>query len=215
MAQRHFSLFDRAILGIDQALRTLTPGMAKAERPNPAETAAGGGELTEAERRHAAGLMRVNHTGEVCAQALYQGQALTARQDRVGAAMARAAREEADHLAWCEQRLRELDSRTSYLNPLFYGLSFTIGAAAGALGDRYSLGFVAATEDQVCQHLQSHLQRLPEQDGASRALLTQMLEDEAGHATVALESGGLPFPGWVKKAMSQVSEAMTRTTYYV
>ena len=214
MSQRHFSIFDQAILHIDQALRTLTPGMARAHRPNPADDAAPA-ELSDAERRRAAGLMRVNHTGEVCAQALYQGQALTARKETVRDAMAHSAREEVDHLAWCEQRLRELDSRTSLLNPVFYGLSFAIGATAGAVGDRYSLGFVAATEDQVCEHLRSHLQQLPPQDEPSRHLLTQMLEDEAGHATTALEYGGARFPGWLKKAMSGVSTAMTRTTYYV
>lgn len=214
MSQRHFSIFDQAILHVDQALRTLTPGMARAQRPNPANGAAPA-ELSDAERRRAAGLMRVNHTGEVCAQALYQGQALTARKDTVRDAMAHSAREEVDHLAWCEERLRELDSRPSLLNPLFYGLSFAIGATAGAVGDRYSLGFVAATEDQVCEHLRSHLQQLPPDDESSRQLLTQMLEDEAGHATTALEYGGARFPDWLKKAMSGVSTAMTRTTYYV
>ena len=214
MSQRHFSIFDQAILQFDQALRTLTPGMARAQRPNPADSAVPAA-LSQAERRRAAGLMRVNHTGEVCAQALYQGQALTARQDTVREAMAHSAREEVDHLAWCEERLRELDSRTSLLNPLFYGLSFAIGAAAGAVGDRYSLGFVAATEDQVCEHLRSHLRQLPPEDESSRQLLTQMLEDEAGHATTALEYGGARFPQWLKKAMSGVSTAMTRTTYYV
>lgn len=215
MPQRHFSLLDRAVLQLDQALRTLTPGMARAQRANPAAAAAETGELSAAERRRSAGLMRVNHTGEICAQALYQGQALTARQSAVSEAMAHAAREETDHLAWCEERLRELDSRPSYLNPLFYGMSFTIGAVAGAIGDRYSLGFVAATEDQVCEHLESHLQQLPAQDEPSRLLLSQMREDEAGHATTALEYGGLPFPGWLKRTMSRVSTAMTKTTYYV
>jgi len=214
MSQRHFSFFDHAVLQFDQALRTLTPGLARSLRPNPAETAEPA-ELSDDERRRVAGLMRVNHTGEVCAQALYQGQALTARQPAVREAMDRSAREEIDHLAWCEQRLRELDSHTSYLNPLFYGLSFTIGALAGAVGDRYSLGFVAATEDQVCEHLRSHLQRLPPQDEPSRQLLTQMLQDEAGHATAALEYGGARFPGWFKRTMSHVSKAMTRSTYYV
>jgi len=214
MTQRHFSMFDNAVLQFDQALRTLTPGMARAERPNPASQGAPG-ELSERERRHTAGLMRVNHTGEVCAQALYQGQALTARKNAVREAMAHAAREEVDHLAWCEDRLRELDSRPSYLNPLFYSLSFAIGAAAGAAGDRYSLGFVAATEDQVCEHLESHLRQLPDQDQPSQLLLTQMLEDEAGHATTALEYGGARFPAWLKRAMSRVSAAMTKTTYYV
>src|SRR5690606_15537174 len=137
--------------------------------------------------RHIAGLMRINHTGEVCAQALYQGQALTAKLPRVRAAMDRAASEEIDHLAWCEQRLRELGDRTSLLNPLFYGASFALGAAAGAISDRISLGFVAATEEQVCQHLEEHLHALPAQEQKSRAVLEQMLVDEKHHGTQALE----------------------------
>jgi ubiquinone biosynthesis monooxygenase Coq7 len=195
-------------------LRTLTPGSAQAERASPA-TAAVETVLDQTEQRHVAGLMRINHTGEVCAQALYQGQALTARNAAVRDAMAQAAREETDHLAWCEQRLRELHSHTSYLNPLFYLGSLALGAAAGAVGDKYSLGFVAATENQVCRHLQSHLQQLPTHDDQSRALLTQMLEDEDRHATAALAAGGVEFPDWLKKTMTQVSKVMTRSTYYV
>jgi 3-demethoxyubiquinol 3-hydroxylase len=214
MPQRHLSLADRALLQFDQALRTLVPGSARAERASPA-AGAEPAELSAAQRRKVAGLIRINHTGEVCAQALYQGQALTARRDTVRDAMERAAREEVDHLAWCEQRLRELDSHTSYLNPLFYAGSLALGAVAGAVGDKYSLGFVAATEEQVCQHLHSHLQKLPAEDQASHALLGQMLEDEAAHATAALAAGGVEFPRWLKKAMTRVSRVMTRSTYYV
>lgn len=215
MSQRHYSLFDRAILHADRALRTLTPGMARAERANPAAAVHNDDALSEAERRHTAGLLRVNHTGEICAQALYQGQAMSAHKDGVRTAMAQAAREEADHLAWCEERLRELDSRPSYLNPLFYGLSFALGATVGKISDRLSLGFVAATEEQVCEHLQSHLRQLPPQDARSRALLDQMLTDEAGHATAAMAAGGMRFPRWLKRAMTGLSGAMTRTTYHL
>jgi ubiquinone biosynthesis monooxygenase Coq7 len=214
MSQRQLSPIDRLIVNIDHAMHTLLPGAARADRASPAisfdET-----ELSERERRHTAGLMRINHTGEVCAQALYQGQALTAKLATVRGAMETAAREEQDHLAWCEQRLRELGDRTSLLNPLFYGASLAIGAVAGAIGDRVSLGFVAATEDQVCQHLEHHLRTLPEHEQKSRAVLKQMLDDEKHHGTQALEAGGADFPRWVKRAMTTVSRVMTKTTYYV
>lgn len=214
MTSRHLSLFDRLIVNADQALRTLVTGAAQADRINPA-LASDYHELNDKERKHAAGLMRINHTGEVCAQALYQGQALTAKLPEVRDAMDEAAKEETDHLVWCEQRIKELDSHTSYLNPLFYGLSFTIGAAAGAAGDKWSLGFVAATEDQVCKHLEEHLQELPGKDQKSRAILDQMLIDEAKHATTALEAGGVDFPKPVKSIMSLIAKGMTTTTYRV
>jgi len=151
----------------------------------------------------------------VCAQALYQGQALTARLPRVREAMEQAADEEIDHLAWCDQRLRQLGSHTSVLNPLFYGLSFGLGATAGLISDRISLGFVAATEDQVCKHLDDHLQQLPEDDEKSRAILEQMRTDEAEHSTAALEAGGLRFPAPVKFGMSLMAKVMTKTTYRI
>ena len=209
-----FSLIDRALLQFDRALHTLVPGSVQAERPSPARPL-DENVLTPAERRHAAGLMRINHPGEVCAQALYQGQALTARRNSVRDAMHHAATEEIDHLAWCEQRLRELDSRPSLLNPLFYGASLAIGAAAGAIGDKVSLGFIAATEDQVCQHIERHLESLPTEEKKSRAILEQMLIDERHHGTAAIAAGGMRFPRWLKRAMTQVSGAMTKTTYYV
>jgi 3-demethoxyubiquinol 3-hydroxylase len=159
--------------------------------------------------------MRINHTGEVCAQALYQGQALTARLEAVREQMTQAAQEEIDHLAWCEQRLKELDSHTSLLNPVFYALSFGIGAAAGAAGDKYSLGFVAATEDQVCKHLEHHFEDLPAQDERSRAILRQMHEDEAHHADWALAAGGIEFPTPVKKVMTLMSKVMTKSVYRI
>ncbi len=214
MTSRHLSAIDRVLLQFDQALHTLVPGTARAQRINPA-TARADAETSAEQRRHTAGLMRINHTGEICAQALYQGQALTAKLDHVRAAMELAAQEEVDHLAWCEQQLAALDSRPSLLNPLFYGASFTLGAVAGLLGDKVSLGFVAATEEQVCQHLREHLEQLPEHDQANRAVLTQMLDDEEKHGTVALEAGGTRFPGWVKRTMSRLSRVMTATTYRI
>ena len=157
----HHSFIDRALIGFDQALRTCTPGASQARRQSPAQGAAEA-DMNDTHRKHAAGLMRINHTGEVCAQALYQGQAATAKLTTVRESMEEAAAEEVDHLSWCEQRLTQLDSRTSLLNPLWYGLSYGIGAAAGLAGDRWSLGFVAETEQQVCEHLREHLEQLPE-----------------------------------------------------
>jgi len=213
-SQRHYSPADRLLLQADAALRTLLPFSGQPSRPSPArdqqEVA-----LEEAEAKHVCGLMRINHTGEVCAQALYQGQALTAKLPQVRQAMERAAEEEIDHLAWCEQRIRELGGRPSLLNPLFYGLSFGIGAAAGLVSDRVSLGFVAATEDQVVKHLDHHLAQLPHGDGRSQAILEQMREDELQHATTALDAGGLRFPAPVKAGMSLLSKVMTKATYRI
>jgi len=211
---RRLSVLDRLITSADQALRTLVPGAATATRPTPA-TQRPGSEMTESEKKHAAGLMRINHTGEVCAQALYQGQALTAKLPHVRAAMEEAADEEIDHLVWCEDRIKALGGRTSLLNPMFYGLSLGIGAAAGKISDKVSLGFVAATEEQVCKHLTSHLSELPVQDDKSKAVLLQMLEDESKHATTALEAGGHKFPFPVKLAMTGVSKVMTKSVYRV
>jgi len=211
---RHLTLFDKLIINADNALRTLVPTAATAQRKNPA-AAKTCDELDSQQQKHIAGLMRINHTGEVCAQALYQGQALTAKLPNVRNAMEDAAEEEIDHLVWCEERLNELDSRTSYLNPLFYGMSFTMGAAAGIAGDKWSLGFVAATEDRVCAHLEDHLQQLPEGDDKSRAILEQMLIDEKEHGTRALEAGGVEFTGPMKLLMTGVSKVMTKTTYHL
>lgn len=211
---RRLSLLDKLLVEADTVLRTVAGGGNRAGRPSPA-TGHREADLDERQRRHAAGLMRVNHTGEVCAQALYQGQALTARLEDVRDDMQTAAREEVDHLVWCEERLRQLGSRTSLLNPAFYGLSFTLGAIAGALGDRVSLGFVAATEERVCAHLRDHLRRLPENDSKSRLILQQMLEDEQRHGETALAAGGESFPPPVKHAMTALSRVMTETTYRV
>ena len=212
--ERHYSPADRLLLQADMALRTLLPFSGHPSRPSPAVVQPDA-QLDEQQARHVAGLMRINHTGEVCAQALYQGQALTAKLPQVRAAMEQAADEEIDHLAWCEQRIRQLGSHPSVLNPLFYGLSFGVGAIAGLISDKVSLGFVAATEDQVVKHLDEHLQQLPPDDEKSRAILEQMREDEAQHATSALEAGGLRFPAPVKLGMTLVSKMMTKSTYRI
>lgn len=212
MNSRHYSLLDRLLTQADQSLRTLVPGAAQAQRPSPAAQLANV-PMDDEERRHIAGLMRINHTGEVCAQALYQGQALTAKLPDVREKMEHAAAEEIDHLAWCEQRLRELNSQPSVFNPLFYGLSFGIGAAAGLISDRVSLGFVAATEQLVERHLDDHLAQLPEEDIKSRAILEQMREDEIEHGNQALDAGGVVFPPPIKAAMVLLSKVMTKATY--
>lgn len=213
-SQRHYSPIDRLLLQADAAMRTLIPNSSHASRPSPAVVEPKS-TLDAAETRHIAGLMRINHTGEVCAQALYQGQALTAKLPEIREQMEHAAEEEVDHLVWCEQRIRELGSQTSLLNPLFYGLSFAIGATAGAISDKVSLGFVAATEDQVCKHLDDHLQQIPETDRKSRAILEQMRIDEEEHAHIALEAGGYRFPAPIKFGMSLMAKVMTSSTYRI
>lgn len=213
---RQPSVIDHVISEFDRALRTLSPGASSASKPSPAVSSNPlPPPLDEAARAHASGLMRVNHSGEVCAQALYRGQALSARRGQVRDAMHRAADDEIDHLAWCEQRLGELDGRTSVLNPLWYGLSFSLGAITGIAGDKVSLGFVAATEHQVSQHLESHLASLPKNDLRSRAVVEQMLVDEQRHAQHALDAGGFVFPAPLKKAMTLVSRIMTRLSYRI
>ena len=214
MRQRRLSLLDRLITEADSVMRTITNRGHSAGRPSPSE-GHDDTTLSDKERQHVAGLMRVNHTGEVCAQALYQGQARTARRPTVRTEMQQAADEEIDHLVWCEERLRELDSHTSYLNPIWYGLSFGLGAVAGAIGDEVSLGFVAATEERVCRHLRDHLKQLPEEDRRSRLILQQMLDDEQRHGENALDAGGRDFPQPVKDAMSAVSKLMTESSYRV
>ena len=211
---RHLSPFDKFIQNADLALRTLVPGAAHEQRPSPAQTS-DESELDEQERKHAAGLMRINHTGEVCAQALYQGQALTAKLPEVREAMNEAAAEEIDHLVWCEDRITQLGSHTSILNPAFYGLSFGIGALAGAVSDKVSLGFVAETERQVCKHLSEHMTSLPIQDEKSKAILLQMLDDEAKHATAAIDAGGYEFPLPMRLAMTGLSKVMTNGAYKI
>ncbi len=214
-SQRQYSLADRLAMQADAVLRTLVPASCQAQRPSPAKQHPEHGNLDNAQKKHIAGLMRINHTGEVCAQALYQGQALTARREDIRAAMEQAAAEEIDHLVWCEERLQELNSRTSLLNPLFYGLSFAIGAGAGAISDKVSLGFVAATEDQVCKHLDEHLAQIPMHDRKSRSILEQMRIDEEEHSTNAIAAGGYRFPAPVKQGMSLLAKVMTSSTYRV
>lgn len=210
---RHYSGIDRLIQSFDQGLRSLVPGATSAHRENPAQTTSA--PLSVSEARHVAGLMRVNHSGEVCAQALYHGQALTAKLPNVRREMEQAAIEEQDHLAWCEDRLKELDSVPSILNPIWYGLSFAMGAAAGIAGDQYSLGFVAETERQVSLHLNDHLSQLPQQDERSRKILEQMNEDELHHRDTALQAGGVDLPFPVRITMTAISKLMTKTSYYI
>ncbi|SDS97039.1 ubiquinone biosynthesis monooxygenase Coq7 [Halopseudomonas xinjiangensis] len=214
MTTRRHTFVDRLLIQADQSLRTLVPGAALANRPSPALPLADHA-LPETERRRVAGLMRINHTGEVCAQALYQGQALTAKLPDIRRKMEQAAEEEIDHLAWCEQRLKELNSHPSVFNPLFYGVSFGLGAVAGLVSDRVSLGFVAATEQLVERHLDDHLTRLPVDDARSRAILEQMRDDEIQHGNQALAAGGVRFPAPVKAAMTLMSKVMTTATYRV
>jgi ubiquinone biosynthesis monooxygenase Coq7 len=206
--------FDALIAAADRALRTLAATPA-AERASPAAVVAAGDALTPKEAREAAALMRVNHVGEVCAQALYDAQAAATRSPELRSMFERAAREESDHLAWTEQRIRELGGRTSLLNPFWYAGAFAIGLAAARLGDRASLGFMAETERQVEQHLQGHLDRLPEGDRASRAIVAQMKEDEVRHAEAANMLGGATLPLPVRMAMRIAARVMTRTAHYV
>jgi ubiquinone biosynthesis monooxygenase Coq7 len=214
MTEYCYTAADRLILNVDNALRTLFGRPRGTDRPYPAEPL-DDVPLGESERRHVAGLMRIDHTGEVCAQALYQGQALTARMPETRQRMERCAREENDHLAWCSARLDELGDRKSLLNPLFYAGSFVIGAAAGLAGDRWSLGFVVETERQVEDHLDDHLGQLPERDERTRAVLEQMKADEVRHAQVAKAAGGAELPAPIRTAMRLASQAMTRSVYWV
>jgi ubiquinone biosynthesis monooxygenase Coq7 len=205
-------LVDRWLGAADAGLRTLS-GATQASRERPPTAAHG--ELSPEERQLAAALMRVNHVGEVCAQAMYQAQALTARTQGLRQHMERAAREEADHLAWTEERLRELNDRPSLLNPLWYAGAFAIGLAAGRAGDRWSLGFVAETEHQVEEHLARHLDRLPPGDAASRAIVARMKEDEAHHGEQARRAGGRPLPLPLRWAMRAAAKVMTTTAHRI
>ena len=213
MAERTFSILDRFLGEIDIAIKVLA-SPARASRAAPSVA---GGELVmeSMDRKESARLMRVNHSGEIAAQALYQGQALTARDPSVATAMRHAAAEEMDHLAWCEQRLTELQGSTSILNPLWYAGSFAIGALAGFFGDRTSLGFIAETEKQVEAHLREHQERLPAADGRSRAILEQMTHDEVQHGAQATALGAdeLPFP--LRIGMRWTSRIMTRSSYWL
>ena len=211
---RHYSPIDQFLMHADTALRTVAGKPKATHRPYPADDQEEC-PLEASESRQVAGLMRVNHSGEVSAQALYQGQSITARNQEVREKLQEAAQEENDHLLWTENRLKELGERTSLLNPVWYAGSFAIGAFAGALGDKWNLGFLAETEHQVVRHLDEHLQKLPECDKRSRAILEQMKIDEAQHATTALNHGGAPLPAPVKKLMQAMSRVMTRSAYWI
>ena len=211
---RDYSPLDRLIAQFDTGLRTVFGQPITTERPDPAD-AVEDGELSDQERQLSARLMRINHAGEVAAQGLYQGQALTARLPEVRDKMERAALEENDHLAWCENRVEELGGHTSYLNPLWYLGSVTIGALAGLAGDKWSLGFVAETEHQVVRHLDDHLARISPNDHKSRAILEQMKIDEGQHATTALAAGGAPLPAPIQGLMKLTSRVMTTLAYRI
>jgi ubiquinone biosynthesis monooxygenase Coq7 len=204
---------DGLILNLDRALRTLC-ARASSVRPVPGSDLAEP-DMDEKDRRASASLMRVNHAGEICAQALYHGQAMTARNQDVRRALEHAAAQETEHLAWTGQRIGELGGRVSALNPLLYAGSFAIGAMSGLLGDKWNLGFLAETERQVEGHLDSHLERLPQDDGKSRAIVAQMKEDEAEHARTALMHGGAELPSPARQAMRAASRLMTGSTYWV
>ena len=206
-------MLDRAIIEVDKIVKTLfTPAISKRIHP---DSGIAEGQLSVAEKKHALGLMRVNHCGEICAQGLYQGQALTARDKTNQKSFQNAAFEEIEHLAWTEHRIYELGGRTSILNPLFYAGSLAMGIAAGVVGDKWNLGFLAETEHQVGAHLANHLEQLPEADNKSRAILEQMKEDEAHHEDMANNYGAANLPPPIKKIMTLTSKVMTSLTYYV
>jgi ubiquinone biosynthesis monooxygenase Coq7 len=213
MAVQNPTLLDSLIIEADKAIKTVFGRPETTERPTPG-SALEDESLSAQEQAYSIRLMRVNHAGEVSAQALYQGQALTAKLPKVRQAMEQAAIEENDHLVWCEQRIKELDGQPSILNPLWYVGSFAIGAVAGKIGDQWSLGFVAETEKQVVKHLDEHLESISEHDQKSRAILEQMKVDELHHGTVALEAGGAALPKPVKLAMGVMSKVMTKSSYW-
>ncbi len=213
MAAHHHTPLDRLIAGADKALRVIA-GVASASRPTPALHAADA-QMSEAETRHSAGLMRVNHVGEVCAQALYNSQSRYAKTEEMRAQFEQAGREEEDHLAWTAQRLAELNSHISVLNPLFYAGAYALGTAAAVLGDARSLGFVVETERQVEAHLASHLDQLPPQDAKSRAIVEQMRQDEIEHGAAAQALGASQTPAPVRAVMAVMGKVMTSTAYYI
>ncbi|OGT37745.1 MAG: 2-octaprenyl-3-methyl-6-methoxy-1,4-benzoquinol hydroxylase [Gammaproteobacteria bacterium RIFCSPHIGHO2_12_FULL_37_14] len=213
--KREYSIFDKVCLSLDRSIRTLNHCPQTTGKSYPAQGYSQEVILTEEQRVHSAGLMRVNHAGEICAQALYHGQALVSSTPVIKEKMEQAAIEEGDHLVWCEKRLRELDSHTSYLNPFWYAGSFGMGILAGIMGDRWSLGFVAETETQVITHLEKHRHLLPEQDQRSDEILKQMERDETQHRADAITAGARELPWLVKKAMTFVSKVMVTTAYWI
>lgn len=214
MSSRQLTPLDRLIAGVDEAVRSIAAPSDRAARPNPAADIADA-DLTPSERSHAAGLMRVNHAGEVAAQGLYQGHATVARDPDTRTQMQAAAAEELDHLKWCEERLTQLGEGPSLLQPFWYAGAFAIGAASGIVGDRWSLGFVEETERQVSEHLSGHLEELPEADIRSRAIVERMREEEEEHGAKAREAGAAPLPGLVRRLMRLSAKVMTRTAYRI
>lgn len=214
MALRSLSKIDNLLLGVDKALRAVVPHSNPSTRPLPVndDTIP---ELSITESRHVAGLMRINHTGEVCAQGLYHGQAFSAKDDGVKQAMQQSAKEEVDHLVWCETRLQELGSHPSIFTPLWYGMSFGLGAVAGAISNEFSLGFVAETEAQVSEHLQDHIEQLPIQDKRSRAILAQMDIEELHHRELAINSGGAVLSPPIRRTMRWMANRMKATAYHL
>ena len=213
MGVRNFTTTDVVFLLADDALTTLFGSHRTTGREDPGATV-DEGQLSSFEKAQSARLMRVNHSGEVCAQALYRSQALTARSDTLKKRMIQAAREENDHLQWCEHRIKTLGGRKSFLNPIWYAGSFAFGTVAGLIGDRWSLGFLAETERQVEMHLEDHLQRLPASDSRSQAVVRQMKEDELSHATSALQAGAAELPDPIKNWMRLTSRVMTKTSHW-
>jgi len=211
---RNYSLLDRIIIGIDNAAHTLLNNHSKNTRASPAKNIPETLESAE-QKKQSARLMRVNHSGEVCAQALYQGQALTAKSEEIRIKLEQSGLEEYDHLAWCHIRISELDSHTSYLNPFWYAGSFTLGIIAGLAGDKWNLGFIAATENQVVEHLDNHLQKLPTNDLKSQAILQQMRDDEKQHGETAMAAGGAELPQPIQMVMRITSKLMTYSSYWV
>jgi 3-demethoxyubiquinol 3-hydroxylase len=215
MKSRQYSALDRGIMALDSVLGDLAkPGSMREKRPYPAVSYSQPN-LDENEKKHISGLMRVNHAGEIAAQALYKAQSLTTRNEELKKAMQQSADEEIDHLDWCESRLKELGDHTSYLEPVWYLGSFGIGVVAGCFGDKWNLGFLAETEYQVVRHLDEHLEQLPEKDDRSRAILEQMREDELHHATTAETAGAETLPKGVKRLMNLTSKIMTKTAYHI
>jgi ubiquinone biosynthesis monooxygenase Coq7 len=213
MEKRQLSQLDKLLVGANNALRTVAAPAGKTLRPNPSLDV-DDGELDDRQRSRSAGLMRVNHAGEVAAQALYQGHASVARNKNVEEQMKQAAEEEFDHLAWCEQRLKELGSAPSRLSPLWYAGAYAMGTASGVIGDKWSLGFIAETEKQVCAHLESHLKRLPHKDARSRAIVEQMRDEEVVHGENAIAAGAAELPQPVVHFMRATAKIMTKTAYW-
>lgn len=213
MLERHLSPIDKLLVSANNALRTVAAPAGRTIRRNPAADIKDT-DLDSKQRTHAAGLMRVNHAGEVAAQALYQGHAAVARDATLQAQMKQAANEEFDHLSWCEQRIHELGSEPSRLSPLWYAGAYAIGAASGVVGDKWSLGFIAETEKQVCAHLETHLEHLPKDDAKSRAIVEQMRNEEAEHGENAIEAGAAHLPRPVVQLMRATAKIMTKTAYW-